>query len=389
MVNAWHSVIALVGVWATSQALFGSPTAAEILTTDFYDQTCPSLFQIVETVVISSIQNDTRMAASLLRLHFHDCFVQGCDGSILLDAAGPTKPSEKDALPNRSLRGFDVIDTIKKAVESSCPNIVSCADIITLAAFFSVVQSKGPSWIVSLGRRDAFSANTNLTTNIAPPSFNVTQLQDNFAAQNLTTRDLVALLGAHTIGFSHCSSIHSRLYNFSGINGTADPTISRTLLTALEATCPSRVNFTVITSLDIQTPTLFDNLYFQNLLQGNGVLNSDEELVTTADDTNSWVNLYAADQSQFFNDFAAAIIKMGNLNVLTGTAGEIRQNCRARNPVSTISVEETSVTPIQRELSMARTMFMKMEARSSSKLWRTSNSNLYSSAMLRMTLYPQ
>ncbi|CAM6127233.1 unnamed protein product [Calypogeia fissa] len=249
--------------------------------------------------------------------------------------------------------------------------------------------SKGPSWTVSLGRRDAFSANTNLTTNIAPPSFNVTQLQDNFAAQNLTTRDLVALLGAHTIGFSHCGSINSRLYNFSGINGTADPTISRTLLTALEATCPSRVNHTVITSLDIQTPTLFDNRYFQNLLQGNGVLNSDEELVTAADDTNSWVNLYAADQSQFFNDFAAAIIKMGNLNVLTGTAGEIRQNCRARNPVSTISVEETSVTPIRRKLSMARTMFMKMEARSSSKLWRTSNSNLYGSAMLRTRWYPQ
>lgn len=68
---------------------------------------------------------------------------QGCDGSDLLDPlAGDTNgsTSEKFTAPNRnSLRGFEVIDTIKANVESSCPNVVSCADIVTLAAFFSVV----------------------------------------------------------------------------------------------------------------------------------------------------------------------------------------------------------------------------------------------------------
>jgi len=66
---------------------------------------------------------------------------QGCDGSVLLD--GPS--SEKIALPNKnSLRGYEVIDAIKSKVEALCPGVVSCADIVTIAARDSVaiVSSK-------------------------------------------------------------------------------------------------------------------------------------------------------------------------------------------------------------------------------------------------------
>lgn len=41
----------------------------------FYDKSCPNLTKIVRFGVWSAIKNDTRMAASLLRLNFHDCFV--------------------------------------------------------------------------------------------------------------------------------------------------------------------------------------------------------------------------------------------------------------------------------------------------------------------------
>ncbi|KAK6287923.1 hypothetical protein POUND7_014102 [Theobroma cacao] len=41
----------------------------------YYDSTCPNLARIVRYGVWSAITNDTRMAASLVRLHFHDCFV--------------------------------------------------------------------------------------------------------------------------------------------------------------------------------------------------------------------------------------------------------------------------------------------------------------------------
>lgn len=54
---------------------------------------------------------------------------KGCDASILLD--GPS--SEKTAPPNLSVRGYDIIDKAKAALEKACPGVVSCADIIVAA----------------------------------------------------------------------------------------------------------------------------------------------------------------------------------------------------------------------------------------------------------------
>lgn len=44
------------------------------------------------------------------------------------------KKAERDALPNRSMRGFDAIERIKARLETLCPLTVSCADIIAIAA---------------------------------------------------------------------------------------------------------------------------------------------------------------------------------------------------------------------------------------------------------------
>ncbi|KAL6003010.1 hypothetical protein ACLOJK_023232, partial [Asimina triloba] len=116
----------------------GSSTTAQ-LSTNFYAKSCPSVFTTVRSVVQSAINKERRMGASLLRLHFHDCFVNGCDGSILLNDTS-SFTGEKNATPNRnSARGFDVIDKIKSAVEKNCPGVVSCADIVAIAARESVV----------------------------------------------------------------------------------------------------------------------------------------------------------------------------------------------------------------------------------------------------------
>lgn len=65
---------------------------------------------------------------------------QGCDGSLLLDDTKDFK-GEKNAFPNQnSIRGYEVIDKIKGDVEKACPSIVSCVDILTLAAKEAVVQ---------------------------------------------------------------------------------------------------------------------------------------------------------------------------------------------------------------------------------------------------------
>ncbi|KAD4384890.1 hypothetical protein E3N88_25058 [Mikania micrantha] len=101
----------------------------------YYESQCGSVSveKTVKDVVWSRVAENGAMAAKLLRLHYHDCFVKGCDGSILLDATQNTT-TEKTAGPNRSISGYEVIDEIKAKLEAACPGIVSCADIVALAA---------------------------------------------------------------------------------------------------------------------------------------------------------------------------------------------------------------------------------------------------------------
>ncbi|CAI0402782.1 unnamed protein product [Linum tenue] len=164
------------------------------LTSTFYATTCPNVSGIVSTVIQQALQSDARIGASLIRLHFHDCFVQGCDGSILLT------DNEQNAAPNvNSARGFGVVDNIKTAVENACPGVVSCADILALAAEASVSLSGGPSWSVPLGRRDSRSANQGgANASIPAPFDNLSNLTSKFSAVGLNTNDLVALSGTYS-----------------------------------------------------------------------------------------------------------------------------------------------------------------------------------------------
>jgi peroxidase len=108
------------------------------LCVEYYDHSCPNAYKIVQGVLVEAHKSDPRIFASLIRLHFHDCFVQGCDGSLLLDTF-PGFQSEKDARPNNnSARGYGVVDDAKAALERACPGVVSCADILALAAEISV-----------------------------------------------------------------------------------------------------------------------------------------------------------------------------------------------------------------------------------------------------------
>ncbi|RDX79305.1 Peroxidase 15, partial [Mucuna pruriens] len=301
----------------------------------FYKKTCPNVYSIVAQVVSTVAQKDPRMPASLVRLHFHDCFVQGCDASILLNNTA-TIESEQQALPNNnSIRGLDVVNQIKTAVENACPGVVSCADILTLAAEISTVLAGGPYWDVSLGRRDSLTANRTLANqNLPAPFFNLTQLEGAFAVQGLNTTDLVALSGAHTFGRAHCSLFVGRLYNFSG-TGKPDPTLNTTYLQQLRTICPNGGPGTNLTNFDPTTPDTFDKNYYSNLQVKKGLLQSDQELFsTTGADTIAIVNKFSSDQNAFFASFSASMIKMGNIGVLTGTKGEIRKQCNFVNKKS-------------------------------------------------------
>ncbi|KAL2341525.1 hypothetical protein Fmac_009465 [Flemingia macrophylla] len=299
----------------------------------FYNSTCSNVHSIVRDVLSNVSQSDPRMLASLIRLHFHDCFVQGCDASILLNDTD-TIVSEQSAPPNKnSIRGLDVVNQIKTEIEKACPGIVSCADILALAAEISSDLASGPTWDVPLGRRDSLTANQTLASdNLPGPSSTLDQLKSKFITnQNLNITDLVALSGAHTIGRAQCKFFVDRLYNFNS-TGNPDSTLNTTLLASLQVICPNGGTGTNLTNLDLTTPDTFDSNYYSNLQLQNGLLQSDQELFNSTDaDTIALVNSFSSNQTLFFENFKASMIKMGNLGVLTGSQGEIRTQCNFVN----------------------------------------------------------
>ncbi|KAM4096848.1 hypothetical protein ACJW30_08G135900 [Castanea mollissima] len=301
------------------------------LITDFYKTSCPNLMAIVRKEVQNAIKIEMRMAASLLRLHFHDCFVNGCDASILLDVSD----GEKFAGPNlNSVRGFEVVDNIKTSVESACPGVVSCADIVAIAARDSVFLSGGPTWKVLLGRRDALVANqSGANTGLPSPFDNLGNITLKFANVGLNLRDVVSLSGGHTIGLSRCLLFSNRLFNFAG-TGNPDSTLDTNMLSDLQNTCPVNGDANKATFLDRNSNDLFDNHYFQNLLNGKGLLSSDQILFSSDEaktTTQSLVQSYSTNAGLFFADFANSMIKMGNIRPLTGSSGQVRKNCRVVN----------------------------------------------------------
>ncbi|XP_010503773.1 PREDICTED: peroxidase 36-like [Camelina sativa] len=306
-------------------------TSAASLSPWFYDNSCPKAQAIVQFFVAKAYSIDPRMAASLLRLHFHDCFVNGCDASVLLDSSG-TIESEKRSTSNRdSARGFEVIDEIKSALEYECPETVSCADILALVARDSVVISGGPTWEVYLGRRDAREASlSGSMENIPFPDSTLQTIVNMFNLQGLDLTDLVALLGSHTIGNSRCLNFRQRLYNHSG-NNDPDQTLNQNYAYMLQQGCPISGEDQKLFNLDYVTPTKFDNYYFKNLVDFRGLLNSDEVLFTQSSESMEMVKLYAENEEAFFEQFAKSIVKMGNISPLSGTDGEIRKICRRVN----------------------------------------------------------
>ncbi|KAF2312721.1 hypothetical protein GH714_039756 [Hevea brasiliensis] len=263
------------------------------------------------------------------RLAFCFVMLKGCDASVLLDDTG-NFVGEKTAPPNlNSLRGFEVIDGIKSELESVCPQTVSCADILAIVARDSVVLSGGPSWEVQMGRKDSLSASKSAAIdNIPAPNSTVATLVTSFQNVGLSLNDMVALSGAHTIGKARCTTFSSRFQRTANSNG---PDINLDFIQSLQQLCSEPDSTSTLAHLDLVTPATFDNQYYLNLLSGEGLLPSDQTLVTDDDQTRQIVESYAEDPFLFYEDFKNSMLKMGSLRPLSGTSGEIRKNCRAVN----------------------------------------------------------
>ncbi|KAL4606423.1 hypothetical protein ACB092_09G101600 [Castanea dentata] len=233
------------------------------------------------------------------------CFMShGCDAPVLLDDTTNFIGEKTDSANNNSLTGFDVVDTTKSQVENVCPVV-------------------GPSWPLLLGRRDSTTANLSVANSDLPsPALNLSGLISAFSNKGFTAQELVVLSGSHKIGEAKCRVIRQRIYHDANI----DPSYA----TSLKSNCPSNGGDDNLAPLDVTTPTYFDNAYYTTLLSKKGLLHSDQ-LLFNGGSTDFQVGAYSSDSASFLTDFANAMVKMGNLSPLTGTSGQIRENCRKVN----------------------------------------------------------
>ncbi|TVU46904.1 hypothetical protein EJB05_06477, partial [Eragrostis curvula] len=285
----------------------------------YYKKTCPQVEAIVRDEVKKFVYRDAGIGAGLIRLLFHTTasfrqpkqYERGCDGSVLLDPTPANPQPEKLSPPNNpSLRGFEVIDAAKDAVEKACPGKVSCADIVAFAA------------------RDAsyfLSSSAEALNDLPPPFFNLSQLVSSFAAKGLTAEDMVVLSGAHTIGRSPLLLLRLRpprravrhqrrvrQHPQEDVPGQPD-----------SGQRPHREPG----RRDTQRAGQPD---YKNVLAKKVLFTSDAALMTSPA-TAKMVQDNAFISGLWEDKFKKAFVKMAGIGVKTGSQGEIRKHCRLVN----------------------------------------------------------
>ncbi|KAG8091003.1 hypothetical protein GUJ93_ZPchr0011g27902 [Zizania palustris] len=300
----------------------------------FYSKSCPAAESTVASVVRQAAAADNTILPALVRLQFHDCFVKGCDASVLIK--GGNNNAEVDNNKHQGLRGLDVVDNAKAQLEAQCPGVVSCADVVVLASRDAVALTGGPSFDVPTGRRDGKTSNLRDADALPDVHDSIDVLRSKFAANGLDDKELVLLSSAHTVGTTACFFLQDRLYNFPlpGGGRGADPSIPESFLSELRSRCaPGDLNTRL--PLDRGSEDAFDISILRNIRNGFAVIASDAVLyndTSTVDVVDSYSGLLSTFFGPYFReDFADAMVKMGSIGVLTGGAGEVRKVCSKFN----------------------------------------------------------
>ncbi|KAK0590277.1 hypothetical protein LWI29_024826 [Acer saccharum] len=251
------------------------------------------------------------------------------------------------AFGHQGVGGFEVIERAKARLEDECGGVVSCADIVAMAARDAIALSNGPAYDVPTGRRDGEVSNVSLADDMPDVRDSIQQLKTKFFLKGLSDKDLVLLSvimgfvqknisAAHSIGTTACFFMMKRLYNFfPGGGGGSDPTINPRFLPELKSICPENGDVNVRLSIDHGSERTFDKQILQNIKDGFAVLESDSKL---NDDivTKSVIDSYVGFLNPIFGpsfeaDFVESIVKMGQIGVKTGLQGQIRRVCAAFN----------------------------------------------------------
>uniref|UniRef100_A0ACD5WF78 Uncharacterized protein n=1 Tax=Avena sativa TaxID=4498 RepID=A0ACD5WF78_AVESA len=325
-----HTARAAFLLVAVALAVLGVATAQ--LQDGFYKGRCGGndVEAVVQGVVKARFSRDPAIVAHLLRLQFHECGVNGCDGGLLIDGPG----TEKTAPPNLSVKGYDLIADVKTELERRCPGVVSCSDIEILATRDAVRLAGGNAYTVRTGRRDSRRQSRAADVNLPGPDSTVAQSTAFFGNLGLGQMDMVLLLGAHTVGVTHCSAIKtSRLYSYGGKPGATDPTLDPYYAFVYKTyVCPNKPSSDGnVVFLDDQHSALkVDNTFYKMLQKRRGVLSVDQNLYGHGASTR-WMVDMLANTDNFSWLFPKALVKLSEVNVLTGTQGEVRRVCNRFN----------------------------------------------------------
>lgn len=143
-----------------------------------------------------------------------------------------------------------------------------------------------------------------------------------------------SLLGAHSVGTTHCRYVVDRLYNFNG-TGKPDPSMGASFVTEMKKLCPQRLQKGQSDPLVFLDPESgsnykFTQSYYSRIQSHKAILEVDQQLIL-GNDTAQITDEFAAGFEDFRKSFALSMSRMGNINVLTGNQGEIRRNCRITN----------------------------------------------------------
>uniref|UniRef100_A0ACD5TY26 Uncharacterized protein n=1 Tax=Avena sativa TaxID=4498 RepID=A0ACD5TY26_AVESA len=301
----------------------------------------------IQKVVYEEVMKAKAKAPGFIRLVFHDCFVRGCDASVLL-LKTPTNPdgkTEKDSPFNGGLRGMEVIDIIRNRLLASGTKI-SCADAIVFAAreaanILSNGNIKYP--VDGPGRKDGVVSSIDDPPNFLPsPSSKFVDLLARFKVKELNMTDLVALSSAHCIGVFHQTPIMS---------SNASKTMSTYALAVAEEASTStngagvkinvrdmgekarNISMYQPNQVNMSAVGVLDNSYFNANVQNMVPFDSDFEL-TLNGTTLKLMNDYKKDAKLWKVAFEAAMTKLSN--TLKAPAGSLfeegyRVKCNATN----------------------------------------------------------
>ncbi|KAG2674407.1 hypothetical protein I3760_13G133600 [Carya illinoinensis] len=301
--------LGLIFLSLAGQCYAGSSAALEV---EFYKGKC-GIFD-VESIVAGLVKAKFFKGPTIAPKFMRRALLHtGCDASLLLIGGS----SERFAPPNLSVRGHEFIDEVKDAVESFCPGLVSCVDIIAIATRDAISLSGGGRYRVETGRRDGFNSLAE-NVDLPGPQIPVSESIAAFTRKGLNVTDMVYLL--------------DRLYNFQN-TGRPDPTMDLELVRSLRSRCPQESTGKNIVSLDQNFLSSFivDNSFYKQILGKRAVLQIDQQLALDPSTRDIVTTMASGRASDFGNNFGEAMVKMGAIQVLAGTEGEIRKSCSVIN----------------------------------------------------------